>query len=60
MSSGTMVDYAVRRTKEHLHNFTRLFYSVNEDLYDETWLHNLEEDHNIFPNIDYRCFARQI
>jgi len=58
MRSGTMVDYAVRRTKEHLHNFTRLFYAINEDLYDEAWLQNLEKDHNIFPNMDYRCFAR--
>ncbi|MGE5397342.1 MAG: glycoside hydrolase family 57 protein [Chitinophagales bacterium] len=57
MKSGTMVDYAVKRTKEHLHNFTRLFYAVTEDFYDLNLLEQLETRNNIFPEIDYRIFS---
>ena len=57
MKSGTMVDYAIRRTKTHLHNFTRLFYAICEDRYDEPWLEQLEAENNIFPNINYRVFS---
>ncbi|MGE5405671.1 MAG: glycoside hydrolase family 57 protein [Candidatus Saccharibacteria bacterium] len=57
MKSGTMVDYAVRRTKEHLHNFNRLYYSVSEDRYDDWFLGQLEHRNNIFPDIDYHVFA---
>ncbi len=57
MKSGTMVDYAIRRTKTHLHNFTRLFYAISEDRYDEPWLEQLESENNIFPEINYRVFS---
>jgi 1,4-alpha-glucan branching enzyme len=52
-----MVDYAIRRTKTHLHNFTRLFYAISEDRYDEPWLEQLESENNIFPEINYRVFS---
>jgi 1,4-alpha-glucan branching enzyme len=54
-----MVDYAIRRTKNHLHNFTRLFYAVCEDRYDESWLHQLESNNNIFPEINYQVFGSE-
>lgn len=57
MKAGTMVQYAVRRTKEHLHNFTRLYYSILEDRYDLIWLQKIEQQNNIFPHIDYRVFS---
>lgn len=56
MKSGTMVDYAVRRTKQHLHNFTRLYYSVMEDRYDEAFLADLEHRNNIFPDINHQVY----
>ncbi len=57
MKSGTIVEYAVRRTKEHINNFTRLYYLLQEGRCDDEWLQELEARNNIFPNIDYRVYA---
>ncbi|MGE5372640.1 MAG: glycoside hydrolase family 57 protein [Solirubrobacterales bacterium] len=57
MKSGTMVDYAVRRTKEHLNHFHRLYYAIQEDRVDPEWLWSLEENNNIFPHLSYRIFS---
>lgn len=57
MKTGTMVDYAVRRTKEHINNFTRLYYLIKENRYDDWWLRELEAKNNLFPRIDYRVYA---
>jgi len=57
MKTGTMVDYAVRRTKEHINNFTRLYYLVQEGRWDEDWLRELEARNNLFPFMDYRIYA---
>ncbi|MCL6639125.1 MAG: DUF1957 domain-containing protein [Firmicutes bacterium] len=56
MSTGTMVEYAVRRTREHLHNFLRLYDEINGSRIDEGWLGHLESRNNIFPAIDYRWY----
>ncbi|MFZ5650472.1 MAG: glycoside hydrolase family 57 protein [Bacillota bacterium] len=57
MSTGTMTDYAIRRTKTHLNNFLRLYYEIRENRVDEGWLGYLESKNNIFPEIDYRSYA---
>lgn len=57
MSTGTMTDYAVRRTKTHLANFLRLYYEISENRIDEGWLSHLESKNNIFPEIDFRNYA---
>ncbi|MBM7855263.1 1,4-alpha-glucan branching enzyme [Desulfohalotomaculum tongense] len=56
MYTGTTVEYAVRRTKAHLHNFLRLYDMVKENKFDEDWLTCLESTNNIFPEINYRTF----
>ncbi|MTI81322.1 MAG: DUF1957 domain-containing protein [Firmicutes bacterium] len=56
MYTGTTVEYAVRRTKTHLHNFLRLYDMIRENRIDEGWLSNLEYKNNIFPEMDYRSF----
>jgi 1,4-alpha-glucan branching enzyme len=56
MSTGTMVEYAVRRTKAHLHNFLRLHGEIEGNRIDEGWLAHLEGLNNIFPDIDYRWY----
>jgi 1,4-alpha-glucan branching enzyme len=61
MDSRTVVDYAVRRTKDHLGCFHRLC-----DLAEAGYVHpeqsellaKLERVHPILPNIDYRDYAR--
>jgi 1,4-alpha-glucan branching enzyme len=57
MKTGTMVEYAVRRTKEHISNFARLHDEIRGSHIDEGHLAFLEDRHNIFPNLDYRVYA---
>jgi 1,4-alpha-glucan branching enzyme len=57
MKSGTMVDYAIRRTKEHIANFLRLSEDIESDTVDEGFVALLESCNNIFPDIDYRLYA---
>jgi 1,4-alpha-glucan branching enzyme len=57
MKTGTMVQYAVRRTKEHIANFNRLFEELEQEKIDESFLSLLESHNNIFPNINYRVYA---
>jgi 1,4-alpha-glucan branching enzyme len=56
MKTGTMVDYAVRRTKEHVLRFLRLHDQVRGGNIDEAWLSQVEARNNIFPEIDYRVY----
>ena len=53
MGTGTHTSYAVRRTKEHLLRFTRLYEEIKSSSIDENWLSDIEYKDNIFPDIDY-------
>ncbi len=57
MKTGTMVDYAVNRTKKHLLNFWILQESIQSNNFDAQRLKEIEENNNIFPNINYQVFA---
>ncbi|MBI4845343.1 MAG: DUF1957 domain-containing protein [Candidatus Omnitrophica bacterium] len=54
MKTGTHVSYAVERTKNHLLNFTKLYYQIRKNSIDEPWMAKLESTNNIFPDIDYK------
>jgi len=54
MATGTHYSYAVKRTKEHLLRFTRLYEDIKANSIDEEWLSDIEYKDNIFPDIDYR------
>ena len=56
MHTGTVVPYAVKRTKEHLLNFTRLYDDLMNNRLDEGWLNELEGKNNIFPDVDSGVF----
>ncbi|NLD98582.1 MAG: DUF1957 domain-containing protein [Fibrobacter sp.] len=56
MKTGTMVQYAVRRTKEHIANFLRLYDDVKAETIDPNFVSLLESHNNIFPEIDYRVY----
>ena len=49
MDSGTMVEYAVNRTKLHLNRFTRLYEEIKDDRIDTDWIRFLQQTDNIFP-----------
>ena len=57
MNSGTMVEYAVKRTKEHIARFTRLYEDIKHLRLDMNFVAELEWKDNIFPDIDYRTYA---
>jgi len=57
MKTNTMVEYAKKRTREHLVNLANLYTMVMNGRIDEKFLAELESRNNIFPDIDYRVFA---
>jgi 1,4-alpha-glucan branching enzyme len=56
MRTGTMVPYAVRRTKSHLLRLNKLYEDIWAEQVDSGWLEKVEKIDNIFPNIDYRVY----
>lgn len=57
MKTGTMVAYAVERTRVHVLNFICLYEQIRRGDIDDDWLGKLEARHNLFPQIDYRLYA---
>jgi 1,4-alpha-glucan branching enzyme len=57
MKTGTMVPYAVKRTKDHILRFTRLYEQILADRIDEPFLANCEWRDNIFPHINWRYYC---
>lgn len=56
MRTGTMVPYAVRRTRSHLMRFHKIYDDVRENKIDAGWLEKVEAIDNIFPNINYKVY----
>ena len=56
LKTGTMVEYATRRTREHLQHFQRLHDGVRSGELDEGWLTWLESRDTLFPEMDYRVY----
>ncbi|MCM8779883.1 MAG: DUF1957 domain-containing protein [Candidatus Omnitrophica bacterium] len=54
IATGTHVNYAIQRTREHLLRFQRLYSDIKSFSIDEGWLAVIEYKDNIFPDIDYR------
>ena len=57
MKTGTMVEYAHKRTKDHIGRFDRLYNDILASRINEKWLGEVENRDNIFPDIDYRVYA---
>ena len=55
MGTGTHTSYAVKRTKDHLLRFNRLYEDIKSNCVDLNWLSDIESKDNIFPEIDYRA-----
>lgn len=54
MGTGTHTSYAVRRTKDHILRFNRLYEGIKSNSIDAEWLSDIEYKDNIFPEIDYK------
>jgi 1,4-alpha-glucan branching enzyme len=57
MKTGSHVEYAVKRTQDHILRFTRLYDDVRANRIDEGWLGDIEYKDNLFPDINYRVYA---
>ncbi len=57
MKTGTMVEYAVKRTNDHVSRFNRLADQADNGQVDYEWLERIESLDNIFPEIDFRVYA---
>jgi 1,4-alpha-glucan branching enzyme len=56
MKTGTAVDYATRRTKDHILRFTRLHEMLESGNEDEAFLAACEDRDNIFPNVNWKYY----
>jgi 1,4-alpha-glucan branching enzyme len=56
MKTRTMVEYAVKRTKDHIARFDRLYHDITSGRINDQWLKEVENRDNIFPDIDYRVY----
>ena len=57
LKTGSHVEYAVKRTRDHVLRFTRLYDDIRANHIDEAWLGTIEYRDNIFPDIDYRVYS---
>jgi len=56
MKTGTVTPYAVKRFKDHIERFTKLYEAIRGNRIDEPYLSDLEARDNIFPDIDYMVY----
>ncbi|MFP4362292.1 MAG: glycoside hydrolase family 57 protein [Spirochaetia bacterium] len=57
VNTGTTVPYAVKRVKEHIHNFTKIYDALSQNTVSTEWLTKIERKNNLFQEIDYRMFT---
>ncbi|MFC5648247.1 1,4-alpha-glucan branching protein domain-containing protein [Paenibacillus solisilvae] len=56
MDTQTMVEYAIKRTNNHIGRFQRIYENVKQGEIDEGWLREVEARDSIFPHVDYRTY----
>jgi 1,4-alpha-glucan branching enzyme len=56
MKTNTTVEYAKKRTRDHIARYTYLYKALMEGNVEEPILRDFEERDNIFPDIDYRVY----
>ena len=57
LTTRTMVEYAEKRTREHLINFSNLYEQIKRNSVDIGYLQGLEYKNNIFPELDYKVYS---
>jgi len=59
MHAGTAVEYATGRLKEHLSRFDRCADMAESGQIDESLIETIRDQDNLFPDMDYRLFAKR-
>ncbi len=57
MTAGSMVEYARKRTIDHLGRFFKLYRDIKDKTLDKVWLNVVMSKDNVFPDIDYRIYS---
>jgi 1,4-alpha-glucan branching enzyme len=57
MRTDTTVQYAVKRTLQHIFRFTRLYEMLKSGNIDAGYLAEMEWKDNIFPDVDWTAYA---
>ena len=57
MRTGTGLEYATRRTRDHLDRFSRLHDELHSARIETAFLENCEQQDNIFPRLNWRIYA---
>lgn len=57
LKTNTAVQYAEKRIKDHIGRFLRLYHDIKEGSIDENWLREVQNQDNIFPELDYSIYA---
>jgi 1,4-alpha-glucan branching enzyme len=60
MKTGTVVEYAHKRTKEHVDNFNSIYVQLNDDTVKPEFLSELEWKSTLFPTLDYRLYQSSL
>ncbi len=58
MRTDTTVEYAIKRTRDHLNRFTRLYEEITGGRIDEGFVAECEWLDSIFQEIDYRVYGK--
>ena len=56
ITTGTMVDYAKKRLKDHIGRFNKLYEQITTNTIDIDFLNSISEKDCIFPEIDYKIY----
>jgi 1,4-alpha-glucan branching enzyme len=59
LRSGQSASFARRQIEDSISNFTRIYEMLCANTVDTEWLTSLEKRNNLFPEINYRVFARK-
>ncbi len=57
MTTKTALEYAVKRTKEHIYNFLRLNEMIETGTFDKKYLDKIFNKNSIFQEIDFKIFS---
>ncbi len=60
MKTGTVVEYAHKRTKEHIDNFNKIYTQLNDGTVEAEFLSELEWKSTLFPTLDYRLYQSSL
>ena len=56
ITTGTMVDYAKKRIKDHIGRFNKLYEQIKNNNVNKDYLNMLMEKDKLFPDIDYMIY----